>query len=185
MQEIERLKKRVNTAKTTIILVAVLTIANIVLILIESDMVFTFAAFIPQLVITIFAGIAADQGVNSLIIYIGIAIAILMALIYVALWLGAKKKDSFIIAALVFFGLDTAVLLYGLLLSFDTSYIIDVVFHAWVIYDLILGVSAYSKLKKMPVEERIMQQNSEQADYYNPYPQGNEENQVFDTPSEK
>ena len=175
MQDIEKLKKRVRTAKTTILLVAVLTIANIVLIVIESDMVFTFSAFIPQFVITIFAGIAAEQGISSLV-YIGIAIALLMALIYLALWLGAKKKDGFIIAALVFFGLDTAVLLLGLVSYFDKSYIIDVVFHAWVIYDLILGVSAYSKLKKMPVEEYAMQPNSEQADYYNPCPQNTDYN---------
>ncbi|MDE5604549.1 MAG: hypothetical protein K2I73_03075 [Eubacterium sp.] len=180
MQEIEKLQKRINTAKTSIILVAVLTIANTVLIAINSDMVFTFSAYVPQLVTFIFADMAADMQEKSYL-YIGIAIAILMALIYVALWLGAKKKNVFIIVALVLFGIDSAVLLYDISSYFQASYFIDIAFHAWVIYDLILGIIAYSKLKKIPVEE--MQQNSEQVNYYNPCPQNAEDNNTPDDSS--
>ena len=174
MQEIEKLQKRVNTARHTIILVAVLTIVNTILIAADADLVFTFSAYVPQLVTFIFADMAAEMQANSYL-YIGIAIAILMALIYLALWLGAKKKTGFLIVALVLFGIDSAILLLDLVSYFEASYIIDIVFHAWVIYDLILGVSAYSKLKKLPVEETIIQQNAEQADYYNPCPQNTEE----------
>ena len=60
MQEIEKLQKRVNTSKHTIILVAVLTIVNTVLIAVNADMVFTFSAYVPQLVTFIFADMAAD-----------------------------------------------------------------------------------------------------------------------------
>ena len=174
MQEIEKLQKRVNTAKHTIILVAALTIVNTILIAVNADMVFTFSAYVPQLVTFIFADMALEMQADSYL-YIGIAIAILMALLYLALWFGAKKKAGLLIVALVLFGIDSAVLLYDLVSYFDSSFIIDVVFHAWVIYDLILGISSYSKLKKLPVEETLMQQNSEQTDYYNPCPQNTED----------
>lgn len=168
MQEIERLKKRVNTAKTTIILVAVLTIANTVLIAINADMVFTFSAYIPQFVTFLFADLAADLQ-DKTDLYIGVAIAILMALIYVALWFGAKKKDSFIAVALVLFGIDTAFMLYfDVIVYFDISSVIDILFHGWVVFDLIMGIHAYSKLKKMPAEE--MQHYSIQTETYNPLP---------------
>ncbi|MDE6659071.1 MAG: hypothetical protein K2K01_03010 [Eubacterium sp.] len=175
MQDIEKLKKRINTAKTSIILVAVLTIANTILIAVNADMVFTFSAHVPQLVTFMFSEIAVEMQEKSYL-YIGIAIAILMSLIYVALWLGAKKKNSFMVVALVLFSIDSAVLLYDLLLAFDASFIIDIAFHAWVIYDLILGISAYSKLKKIPAEE--LQQNVEQAEYYSPLPQNTDNSAV-------
>ncbi len=174
MQEIEKLQKRVNTSKHTIILVAVLTIVNTVLIAVNADMVFTFSAYVPQLVTFIFADMAADLQAESYF-YIGIAIAVFMALLYLALWFGAKKKAGFLIVALVLFGIDTAILLFDLVSYFDSSFIIDVVFHAWVIYDLILGISSYLKLKKLPVDETLMQQNSEQTEYYNPCPQNTED----------
>lgn len=91
MQEIEKLQKRVNTSKHTIILVAVLTIVNTVLIAVNADMVFTFSAYVPQLVTFIFADMAAEMQAESYF-YIGIAIAVFMALLYLALWFGAKEK---------------------------------------------------------------------------------------------
>ncbi len=51
-----------------------------------------------------------------------------MALLYLALWFGAKKKAGFLIVALVLFGIDTAILLFDLVSYFDSSFIIDVVF---------------------------------------------------------
>ncbi|MDE6412435.1 MAG: hypothetical protein K2K42_00855 [Eubacterium sp.] len=180
MQGIEKLQKRLNTAKTSIILVAVLTLINIISIAFNAKYSFPFSAYIPQLVTAIFGEAAAEQGTNNQL-YIGIAIAVIMVLIYVALWLGARKKNGFIIVALVLFSIDTALLLYDVLSYLNTSFIIDIAFHAWVIYDLILGIVAYSKLKKIPVEE--MQQNSEQVNYYNPCPQNAEDNSTPDDSS--
>lgn len=86
-----------------------------------------------------------------------------------------QRKKRLLIVTLVLFGIDTAILLFDLVSYFDSSFIIDVVFHAWVIYDLILGISSYLKLKKLPVDETLMQQNSEQTEYYNPCPQNTED----------
>lgn len=152
MQEIVKLKKRINVAKSTILMVAVLTLINIAAIVFDAAYSFPFSAYVPQFVTAVFAGIAEEQGTDS-ILYIGIAVAVLLSLVYVALWFGAKKKNTFLIVALVFFAIDTAFFIYSLFLYFDASYIIDIAFHAWVIFDLVLGISAYSQLKKIPEQE--------------------------------
>ena len=42
-----------------------------------------------------------------------------------------------------------------LLNGISTDMIIDVVFHAWVVYSLATGVSAANKLQKLPEEEPV------------------------------
>lgn len=171
MQEVTELKKWIKTAKATIFLVAVLTFVNTLLIALNSGTVFTFSAYIPQLVIYIFADAAADLQVKNYL-YIGAAIAILISLVYLSLWLVSKKKDAMIAAALVLFSIDTAVLLLDVIPYFDFIYIIDILFHGWVIFDLVMGVRSCSKLKKMSVQDNFVQQNSADADLYTPYSDG-------------
>lgn len=175
MDKVLKLKKWIKTAKSTILIVAVLTIVNTVLIAVNADTVFTFSAYIPQLITAVFAELALEEGNNSLI-FIGAAISIFIALIYVAIWQGSKKKDSLITVSLVLFSIDSGVLLFDAVSYFDVSFIIDIFFHGWVIFDLIMGVSSYSKLKKMPEELRVLQQNEEQTGYYNPVPMGTDAN---------
>ena len=182
MQEIEKLQKRLKTAKTSILIVAVFTIVNTVLIAANEDLSFLFSAYIPQLVAAIFAEIASEEHVPKLL-WIGVAIAVVMSLVYLLLWVGSRKKDAFITVALVLFCIDTALFLVDIIAYIDASYVIAVVFHAWVIYDLIMGVSAYKKLKKLSVQEGLdkatfggeIDQNmaytnpNAQNDNYNPY----------------
>ena len=134
MQEVIKLKKWIKTAKTTIFLVAVLTFVNTLLIAFNSGTVFTFSAYIPQLVVYIFADAAADL-----------------------------------------FSIDTAVLLLDVIPYFDFSYIIDILFHGWVIFDLVMGVCSCSKLRKMSVQDNFVQQNSAASDFYTPYSDGAED----------
>ena len=54
------------------------------------------------------------------------------------------------ITALVFFSLDTLAMLS---MGIGADSIIDIVFHVWVIVSLSMGISACSKLKKLPPEE--------------------------------
>lgn len=185
MQDTLKLEKRIKTAKTTIIIVAVLTIINSVLIALNADVSFTFSAFIPQLITAVFAEIAIQEGVGS-ILYIGLAIAVFMSLIYLGLWFGAKKKNEFIVAALVLFSVDTIFLLFSIIRYFDAGFIIDIFFHGWVIYDLILGVASCSKLSKMPAQYGDNQQysadESNQTFGYNTYPQNADADNVINQP---
>ena len=83
------------------------------------------------------------------------AVFLVVSLIFVALYflswiLSKKQKIGWMIFALIFFAVDTVVML--LFLGIQTEGIIDIVFHVWVIISLIMGLSASSKLKNMHSE---------------------------------
>jgi hypothetical protein len=73
-----------------------------------------------------------------------------------------NNKVGWLIAALVFFSIDTGLtfFLYGL------EGIADLLFHAWVIFDISCGIKAYSDLKKLPElapEEAPIEEQGESA----------------------
>ena len=72
------------------------------------------------------------------------------------------------IAALVLFSLDSLVMLGMMALSWDVSWLVDVAFHAWVMYYLVIGVAANSRLKGMPSMEEL--QAAEAAGQAQPEP---------------
>lgn len=76
-----------------------------------------------------------------------LAVTVLILLVYFFAWLGSKKKGGWLVAALVFFSIDCVFMIFSIS---DVRDIIDILFHAWVMYDLICGVIAWNKLKKMP-----------------------------------
>ena len=64
-----------------------------------------------------------------------------------------KGVIIWLIVALVFFIIDTvALLVVSLLLEILTENILDLVIHAWVLFELIQGISANNKLEKMIAE---------------------------------
>lgn len=148
MEKVKFWQKRLNGAKSSILLVAFLTIVNVILIATNADIVFLFSAYVPQVVMDISADIAAEEGINA-ILYIGIGVSIFMALVYLFLWVGARKKFGFLPAALVFFGIDTVMLLIDIIPYFDMIFIPDIVLHLFIIAELIVGIVAHKKLKKM------------------------------------
>ena len=76
-----------------------------------------------------------------------LAVTVLILLVYFFAWLGSKKKGGWLVAALVFFSIDCVFMIFSIS---DVRDIIDILFHVWVMYDLICGVIAWNKLKKMP-----------------------------------
>ena len=68
------------------------------------------------------------------------------------------------IAALVFFSVDTLAMFLLNGINFDS--VLDIFFHAYVMYYLIMGVSSHFKLKKMPVSEEPVTVNATATDEY-------------------
>ena len=91
---------------------------------------------------------------NSVFVIL-LVISVVLTLLYLLAWLlSGKNRVGWLIFALVFFGLDTIGMLLLSGISLDS--IFDIVFHAWAIYDLILGIRAYYKWKKLPPEEEAV-----------------------------
>jgi len=64
--------------------------------------------------------------------------------------MSGKYRSGWFTVALVLFIIDTVLLL---VLNGISGSIVDILFHAWVIYYLIVGISAVKKLKALPPDE--------------------------------
>ena len=157
-------------SRANLLLVVILALVNCIFAFIGDGVTFMFAPILPM----IFAGMSGvfllhpellleasqNAGISidalsasgSVMTVLGIfflAVAVLIILVYFLAWLGAKKKGGWIVAALVLFAIDCVALLLSVSAVSD---IIDIAFHAWVVYDLAYGVHAWKKLKTMPEE---------------------------------
>ena len=165
-----------NSARANLLAVILFTLVNIVLVLTNSNRYFLFSAFIPYIIAGVGMEICgklpaeyyAEYGsmepfFDNTVFAVMIGIAALFIVIYLLCWLLSKKyKVAWLVVAMVLFALDTVSML---LLSGDLSdSVIDIVFHVWVIYYLISGISAYKKLKDLPEEEEQVMDAAEAAE---------------------
>ena len=161
----EILQGKYASACYNVLLVVIFTLINVVLLVLNSDTYFLFSAYIPYALADLgmfFCGMYPVEyyagelvGMNFLPKGVFVAILVVIAIIlvmYLIAWIFARKgKSGWLIAVLVMFGLDTAVLL--LLNGISVDFIVDYIFHVWVIYSVITGLRIASKLKKLPDEE--------------------------------
>lgn len=132
-----------NTARANLLLVVVFTAVNLVLTLVSADMYFLFSATVPQFILSL--GYAME---NSVLLTVCAVIAFLGCGVYLLCWLLSKKHRAWMVVSLVLFALDTLVSLW--MLTLDTSMLIDVAIHGWVLYYLITGTVAVVKMKNNP-----------------------------------
>ncbi len=165
ISERQRLSNKYSSACHNILLVLAFTAINLILLVANSNSYFLFSAYIPYALADIgmfLCGMYPAEyyaeffpGMEFLpkgVFVVTLAIAVVILVLYVLCWIFARKfKSGWLITALVLFSIDTVVLLIfnGIMIDF----ILDYVFHAWVIFSLINGLVAYTKLKKLPAEE--------------------------------
>lgn len=167
MSERQTLESKYLNSRHNLLIVLIFTAVNILLLVTNSNSYFLFSAYIPYLAVDLGMYLCgkypaelygADYALAEflpngfLIVMVVIAVAILA--LYLLSWLFTKKGNKgWLVFALVFFSVDTGAML--LLNGISTDMIIDVVFHAWVVYSLATGVSAANKLQKLPEEEPV------------------------------
>lgn len=161
----ERLLQKYNMARTDLLIIIVLTLVNILLLVTNTDSYFLFSASIPYYVAffgMVFSGRlpaeyyeAMEMEIppsNTSILIPFLVIAFLLTLGYLVLWLlSGKRRAGWLIAALVFFGVDTLFLIVMNGISLNSA--LEIFCHAWLIYTLIAGILAHKKLKTLPEEE--------------------------------
>lgn len=160
-------ERKYNGSRANLLLVVIATAINMFLIATGSDTYFLFSAFIPYFLTTIGmvqCGLLPPEYYEypmedyifydkSLFVAL-LIISIILTLLYLLAWFMSKKnRVGWLIFALVFFGLDTVGMLIFNGIAADG--IIDIVFHAWVIYYLVIGIIAHRKLKYMPEYEPV------------------------------
>ena len=151
----EYLLKQTAGARASLLAVLIFTVVNLAMLLLEIDMYFVFSATVPQYLTAFCMGIDIGQGYLGFGPFTAIALVVsaVVLVLYLLCWLLSKKRPGWLIAALVFFIIDTVALLaVSLLLEILTENILDLVFHGLIIFQLIQGISANYKLEKMIAE---------------------------------
>ncbi len=160
----ELLETKYKNSISNILLVVAFSVINVVLLVMNSDSYFLFSAFIPYFMADLgmfysgsypeeyYYDVADMVFADKSFLIICIAVAVVVILLYLLSWFFArKKKVGWLIFATVLFCVDTIVMF--ILTGISVDMIMDIVFHAWVIFSLISGIVNYNKLKKLPTEE--------------------------------
>lgn len=159
------LENQYKISRGNLMIAVVFTLVNIILALVGGDIYFLFSASIPYYLVVygmvlcgkmpaeFYEGDINDYiFLNDSFLIVMTVLSIVIVTLYALCWLfSSKQRSGWLIAALVLFAVDTIgmFLIYG----FDVTMIIDILFHAWVIYYLVIGISACKKLKNLPEEE--------------------------------
>lgn len=156
--------QKYNTSRANLLLVVAFTAINVLLLVANADSYFLFSAFIPYFLTSMgmllcgrfpeefytdeFSNMEfLDNSVFVVLLIISIAITLLYLL---AWFMSRKNRSGWLVFALVLFGIDTLGMLFLNGIAIDS--LMDILFHAWVIYYLIIGISASSNLKYLPAE---------------------------------
>lgn len=160
------------SSRVNLLLVFAFTVINIILLATGSFTYILFSASIPYFIAETgyllcgkfppevyegeLAGVAILEPSASIVFII---IALLVSCLYLVCWILSKKRPGWLVASIVIFALDTLAMfaLYGL--SFDN--ILDILFHAWVIWSLVSGIKANNALRALPPVEQIAPEMAE------------------------
>ena len=144
---------RYNTARWNLLLIVVFTAVNVLLGVFGGSFYMLFSASIPY-IIAIIGSAASTEMDNSAILVISLFIALLITSLYLLCWIFSKKRSGWLTVAIVLFALDSAYLLFDIIMAPElfVDYLLDILFHAWVLYYLILGVKSGAEVKKLKAE---------------------------------
>lgn len=187
VSEKHRLEMKYTNSRHNLLLVIIFSAINMLLTLFNANMYFLFSASVPLNFTTLgmyYCGkmpaeyyTPGDEAyfLNTSFLIIMIVLSVIVLALYFLSWLLSQKhKVGWLIFALVFFALDTLYMFYSYGISVDM--IIDLVFHAWVLYRLAAGIHAHFKLKNLPPEDECVFAPVNEAPSYAPSAEAPAEN---------
>jgi len=156
--------RQYNISRFNILIAALLTVINVItLISAEGGSYFLFSLTLPYFFVEYamalcgkfppeyYEGSMSDYEFlpDSLYTVALIVCFAAIAVVIATFFLSAKMRGGFLIAALAIISLDTIAMLY-LYFGFYLEAIVEIIFHAYFIVSLSMGIRAYFKLKSMP-----------------------------------
>ncbi|MCL2817149.1 MAG: hypothetical protein FWD39_02020 [Clostridiales bacterium] len=140
-------------SRNFLLIVVAFTAVNLLLFAFEADWYFLFSATVPLFIAGFGQGLAEESANNGFFI-LGLILAFAVVAAYFACWLFANRARALILVALILFGIDCLGLLWLMsIVGFDASFILDIVFHGWIIFSLISGTAAWSKLRGVSTDD--------------------------------
>jgi hypothetical protein len=159
------LERKYASSRANLWLVVITSLLNLFFIAFNNSY-FLFSPSMPPLFVELTLLEAGEAGVEMSALVVPFILGIVLTLPYLLCAIFAKKHVGWMIAALVFFSIDC---IYLVAMYELTSIIIDILFHAWILFYLITGVINGFKLRKMPEEEPIPAEDttfSADTDFY-------------------
>lgn len=152
----EELENKYRNCRANLLLVTIVSILNLFSLAL-SQTYFLFSARMPSFLIELIL-VSVEEGAEIPFsdLLIPIVIGVVMTVPYLLCWIFSKKRVGWMIAALVLFSLDCVFMLIMYNLS---AVVLDLLFHAWVMFYLITGVIHGFKLKSMPEDEPLPEIN--------------------------
>ena len=143
-------ERQVSMSRGAILLVLCLTVVNLGLLIAGSNTYLLFAAFAPYYLTIMARGfdLAASGAVNGGYTWTALVFSALVLGLYLLCWLLSKKNPKWLTVSLTLFTMDTIclALLCRFVFGGFTDSIMDFFMHAWVIYELYVGVRAARNL---------------------------------------
>lgn len=143
MKEIDQCKRKYAAARSSILCVAAFTAINIILAVFNADIYMLFSAIIPY-VISVTGAVWHEETGQILYLVLGAGVGLLITVPYLLAWIFSKKKAIWITFALIYYSLDCLFYVF----VFDISFIYSILFHVFVLVELIIGIVYGAKLKK-------------------------------------
>ena len=138
-------------SRYNLLLVTIVSVINLFSLSL-SQTYFLFSAQIPSFFVELFM-YTEEGGIAPFAdLIIPIVLGVILTIPYLLCFFFSKKRPGWMVAALVFFVFDCIFLVTMYYLS---DVIIDLLFHAWVLFYLVTGVINGYKLKKMPEDEPL------------------------------
>lgn len=151
-QEYAKVSKEIRNykiARMNVLLILLFTLISAVM-LAAADRYFLFSIFTCVLFIAVGQQMRTEavqsgaETYGNAYLAVAVVIALVILAVYLVFWLLSKKHRWAMIVLLVLFSIDCVLLLT----SFSVEMLLDIAFHAWMIYYFILGVKAAANLTK-------------------------------------
>ena len=149
-QEVEAIFMK---ARGNLLAIVVFSSINVILTALNINLNFLFSATIPTGIVYFGQGVSNGLGGSPVAVLIFAVIAMLFVGVFGLCYLLSKKMKGFMLVALILFILDTLWLAWLLSRAFDAEAFLNIAFHAWVLYYLVIGTKAWLDLKRLPPAE--------------------------------
>ncbi len=146
MTERTKLFRQITLARSNLLAMTILTVVNIAAYFFNSNFSFPFSAYFPYISLA-FGDIFSRELMDASIFYWGAAFAIISLTLYFISYFLSKRRQGWLLFAAILYFLDLLFMAFIYFPDYDFSALIDFFFHFWVLYYLVIGVSAAKKLK--------------------------------------
>lgn len=169
------LYSKYSAARINLLLVVIFSVINILTLVTGFGGYFLFTAAIPYQVVKLgmalcglnsaeyYEQIEAQPIFEKSFIAVFILIALLILSLYLICWIFSKKRaDGWLKFALALMSADTMV---ALLMGDSGTMLVDMLFHIVILILLFSGIGAYKKLRAMPKDEEMIQNDCPENDF--------------------